>query len=71
MATVAMSGPTGPGYHEHPIKWIITGSEDPSAGAGVAAPIGTIYARNTGTAGTLWLKTTAADTSWKLVTTAA
>jgi hypothetical protein len=57
--------------HEHPLGWIITGSVDPSAGAGVAAPIGTIYSRNTGSAGTLFVKAGAADTSWKLITQAA
>jgi hypothetical protein len=69
MATVAMSGPTGPGYHEHP--WALTGPEDPSAGSGVAAPIGKLFIRDTGTAGTLWIKAGAADTAWKLITQAA
>jgi len=71
MATAALSGPTGQGYHQHPLDSILTGSEDPSAGPGVAAAIGTLYARNTGTAGTLWIKAGAADTAWKLITQAA
>ena len=69
--TAAMTEIGGIPTHEHPVRWIITGSADPSAGAGVAAPIATIYARNTGTAGTLWVKTGAADTAWTLVTLAA
>lgn len=57
--------------HEHDIRAILTGSVDPSADAGVVAPIGTLYARNTGTAGTLWIKAGATATDWKLITQAA
>lgn len=42
---------------------LVTGSVDPSAGAGVAASIGTLYARTTN--GTIWSKTTAPNTGWK------
>jgi len=61
---------SGPGSHDHPLRWILTGSADPSAGAGVPAAIATLYARDTGTAGTLWIKAGAADTDWKLITQA-
>jgi hypothetical protein len=45
---------------------LFDGNADPSAGGGVAAPIGTLYLR-TGT-GQIWQKTGAADTAWtKLV----
>jgi len=71
MATAAMSEIGGTPTHEHPVKWIVTGSADPSAGAGVAADVGTLYARNDSGTGSLWVKTGAADTDWKLVTTAA
>lgn len=42
---------------------LLQGSADPSAGAGVAAPIGSKYWRGTGTAGD-FTKTGAADTAW-------
>lgn len=69
--TAAMSEIGGPPAHEHPLKWIITGSADPSAGAGVTAAVGTLYARNNAGTGSLWVKTGAADTAWTLVTLAA
>lgn len=40
-----------------------SGTADPSAGAGVAAPVGSIYLRSDGT---LWNKTGALDTNWVL-----
>lgn len=40
---------------------ILGGSDDPSAGSGVAAPVGSLYLRDDGTH---WKKTGAADTSW-------
>ena len=45
------------------------GIADPSAGAGIAAPRGSLYQRNAAT-GELWLKTGAANTAWSKVTTA-
>ena len=69
MATAAMTEIGGAPSHEHP--WALTGSEDPSAGVGVPAPIGKLYIRDTGTAGTLWIKAGATATDWKLITQAA
>lgn len=43
---------------------IIVGSADPSAAAGVAAEIGSIYYRVDGAAGEAYLKASAADTAW-------
>jgi hypothetical protein len=40
-----------------------TGTVDPSAGAGVAAPIGMIYVRTSDE--TAWIKTGLADTAWR------
>lgn len=42
----------------------VPGSADPTAGGGVAAPVGSIYLR---TNGTLWQKIGAGDTAWTLV----
>jgi hypothetical protein len=44
------------------------GTADPSAGAGVAAPIGATYRRNNSGAGELWFKTAAGATAWTRVT---
>lgn len=44
--------------------WIIAGTVDPSAGAGVPAPEGSTYHRYGAGAGQLWLKTAAAATGW-------
>jgi hypothetical protein len=41
--------------------WQLAGSVDPTAGAGVAAPIGSTYAR---TDGTVWQKYGAGATAW-------
>lgn len=43
----------------------------PSSGGGTSAPIGAIAAYNSGTVGTLYLKTGALDVGWDLVNTAA
>lgn len=54
---VVISGGT-----ENP-KWL-SGTVDPTAGAGVAAHEGSIYSRYVATAGEFWLKIGAADTAW-------
>lgn len=43
------------------------GSADPSAGAGVAAPLASHFMRQNGVVGELWVKTGAADTAWTKV----
>jgi len=51
---------------------VFVGDIDPSAGGGVAAPVGSVFHRDSGGAGTtgeLWLKTGAANTAWSLVGT--
>jgi hypothetical protein len=68
MATAAMTGIGGTPTHEHPLNWIITGDADPSAGAGIAAAVGSLYARNDAGTGSLWVKVGAANTEWTLVT---
>lgn len=71
MATAALTGIGGSPTHEHPLKWIITGSEDPSAGSGVVAGAGSLYLRNDAGTGSLWVKVDdASDTAWQLVTLA-
>jgi hypothetical protein len=47
------------------LKW---GTADPSAGAGVASAIGSLYMRDNSGAGELWVKTAASNTSWTKVT---
>ena len=47
------------------VAHVKSGTVDPSAGAGVAAPVGSIYLRD-GAAGELWQKTAAPDTGWVL-----
>lgn len=42
----------------------LQGTVDPSAGGGVAAPIGSLYSLDTGGVGSLWVKVGAADTAW-------
>lgn len=44
------------------------GTADPSAGAGVASAIGSLYMRNNSGTGELWVKTAASDTAWTQVT---
>ena len=46
---------------------MLTGSVDPSAGAGISASMPALYMRVTGGAGTLWYKSGATDTSWTAV----
>jgi hypothetical protein len=59
---VHIGGPTY-GYNNAPA--LISGSLDPNAGAGVAAPVASMYLRNDGAGlGELWFKTGAADTAW-------
>lgn len=50
------AGPAGVG--------LLAGSADPSAGAGVAATLGYVYARVNGSTGELWIKIGVADTDW-------
>jgi hypothetical protein len=47
---------------------ILYGAVDPSDGAGVAAPIGSLYLASDGVAGAAYIKTGAADTAWSQVT---
>jgi len=42
------------------------GATDPSAGAGIAAPVSSIGMRNNAGVGELWVKTGAVDTAWTL-----
>lgn len=44
------------------------GTIDPSAGGGVAAPEGSLFARYVASAGALWLKTGIGDTAWTSLT---
>ena len=49
---------------------ILVGAVDPSAGGGVAAPVGSLFCRDvssSGTTGELYVKTGAADTAWDKV----
>jgi len=53
------------------VEWYVS-DLDPSAAAGIAAPVGSTLWRDSGGAGTtgeLWLKTGAADTAWEQVAT--
>lgn len=43
---------------------ILSGTVDPTAGAGVVATIGSLYMRNNSGTGEGWLKTAAGDTAW-------
>jgi hypothetical protein len=43
---------------------LISGTADPSAGGGVAAPIGSLYTRTGVGTGQLWIKTAAGNTAW-------
>lgn len=45
-----------------------SGTVDPSAGAGVSAPEGTLFLRHVSGAGELWVKTGPADTDWEIPT---
>lgn len=46
--------------------YLLVLTSDPSAGAGVPAPISSVGLRDNSGAGELWLKTGAADTAWTL-----
>ena len=48
-------------------KQVLEVDADPAAGAGTPAPIGSIAMFDSGTVGTLHIKTGAADTAWSLV----
>lgn len=53
------------------VEWFVSDT-DPSAGAGIAAPVGSTLWRDAGGAGTtgeLWVKIGAADTAWEQVAT--
>lgn len=43
------------------------GTDDPSAGGGLAANIGAFYGRDNAGTGEMWLKQAATDTDWTLV----
>lgn len=43
---------------------LVSGTADPSAGGGVAAPEGSLYMRYVAAAGEVWYKSGAADTAW-------
>lgn len=47
---------------------VLSGTAAPSAGAGVAATIGSLYGRDNAGTGELWVKTGAADTAWTQMT---
>ena len=53
------------------LRRILDVASDPAAGAGTAAPIGSLALLSSGGVGELWLKTAAADTSWSKVGAAA
>jgi len=64
--SVSTTGSGGDAYE------VFVGGLDPSAGAGVPAPVGSLYHRdvgNAGTSGEVYLKTGAADTAWEVVGT--
>jgi hypothetical protein len=46
---------------------LLTGSADPSADDGVAAPVGSVYLRVDAGVGTLWQKIGGEDTEWTLI----
>lgn len=51
------------------IVQILAGTVDPSAGAGISAPVGSVYYRQNGTEGSQYTKNGSADTAWSLQTT--
>lgn len=68
-AALFLSGQNG-GVHlgfDVTVPGFFTGSADPSAASGVAAPLGSLYLRS-GTA-QLWLKTSAPNTGWTRMAT--
>lgn len=48
-------------------RYYLEGTADPSAGAGVAAPISSLYSRNNAGTGETWQKTGAAATAWAIL----
>lgn len=62
-------GTTGGTAHQHEVPYLQRGTVDPSAGAGVTAPLGAIYQRANGSAGEIWIKTSTPDTGWQKQTT--
>ena len=58
------TAPGGIPSHHHPTPYAHVGTADPSAGAGVSAPVSALYHRNNAGVGELWVKTGAADTAW-------
>jgi hypothetical protein len=62
---------TGPVLQYNPVADMyvnrLSGTADPSAGAGVPANPGSTYQRDNAGTGELWLKTGAADTAWQKV----
>ena len=64
---------TGPGTsdapaHSHSVEYVGRGTVSPTAGAGIASPVGSLYLRDNAGAGELWFKTGAGDTAWTRVT---
>lgn len=55
--------------HEHRVPYVLTGTADPTVGAGTPAPVAAVYLRNNAGVGELWLKTGAGDTAWTKQTT--
>lgn len=56
--------------HATDSAWLLTGAVDPSAGAGVAAPAGSLFQRTD--TGALWVKTAdSPDTAWSQIVTMA
>jgi len=69
--TTAVAIVTTTGADGDSVEWFVS-DLDPSAGGGVAAPVGSTLWRDSGGAGTtgeLWLKTGAAATAWEQVAT--
>jgi len=48
-------------------RYYLEGTIDPSAGAGIAAPVGSLYLRNSAGVGEAWQKIGAADTAWAII----
>lgn len=57
------------GFKLYDDKIVRSLSADPTAGAGIAAPVGSVGFRSNAGAGEMWLKTGAADTAWELLQT--
>jgi hypothetical protein len=59
------------GFQLYDLKQYRSLTVDPSAGAGIVAPIGSVGVRDNGGSGEMWLKTAAANTGWSNVLNAA